>query len=78
MIRTRSRVFVPVPRLDIGAVVTALLPWGTHKPASRVLDAPRGKCSGYCGRPGYLKPYDSMTKAEHEACARFFGGHLEE
>lgn len=78
MIRTRRRVFLPVPRLDIGGIVTALAPWGTHRAAGRVLDTPRGKYSGYSGTHGCLKEYDSMTKSEHEACARFFGGHSEE
>lgn len=72
---TRKRVFVPVPRLDIGGIVTALLPWGTHKPASRVIGM-RGKYSGYSGTHGELKPYDAMTQAEHDACGEFWAVYL--
>lgn len=72
---TRRRVFVPVPRIDIGGVVTALLPWGTHKPASRVTDV-RGKYSGYSGTHGDLCDYDQMTTAQHDQAGEFWAVYL--
>lgn len=73
---TRRRVFFPLPRLDIGGIVVALLPWGTHRAAGRVLDTPRGKYSGYCGTRGDLCDYDQMTTAEHDQAGEFWAVYL--